>query len=37
MAFKAIPIHDGIKGMYLFGTPEKDNDNLARVAKLAKL
>lgn len=37
MAFKAIPIHDGIKGMYIYGVPEMDDSHLTRIAKLANL
>lgn len=37
MAFKAIPIVDGIKGMYMSGVPEIDNDNLTRLVKLGNL
>lgn len=37
MAFKAIPIADGIKGMYMSGVPDIDNDNLIRLAKLVTL
>lgn len=37
MAFKAIPIADGIKGMYMSGVPEIDNENLTRLAKLVNL
>jgi len=36
MEFKAIPIVDGIKGMYMFGSPV-DKDNLNRLAKLSHL
>lgn len=34
--FKAIPITEGIKGMYLFGT-DADQTNLERLIKLSKL
>lgn len=37
MAFKAIPIADGIKGMYMSGVPDIDNENLTRLVKLVNL
>ena len=36
MEFVAIPISDGIKGMYIFGD-SSDADNLKRLTKLANL